>query len=60
MLHQTIRRIVQEIRHQRETLTAEEKWAQQMPPSDQRAETFRRIQFWRKVLADAETKLGQQ
>ena len=60
MQHQTIRRIVQEIRHEKEKLTAEEKWAQQMPPSDQRAETFRSIRFWREVLMDAETKLGQQ
>lgn len=55
-----IRRIVQEIRHMRELLTAEERWAQAQDPGDQRAETFRRIRFWREVLADAEQKLGQQ
>jgi hypothetical protein len=56
----TIRRIVQEIRHQRELLTAEERWAQQQEPSAQRAETYRRIRYWREVYADAEAKLGQQ
>lgn len=54
----TIRRIVQEIRHQRELLTAEERWAQTQAPSDQRAETFRRIRFWREAYADIEQKLG--
>lgn len=55
-----IRRIVQEIRHTREQLTADERYWQQQPPSDVRADSFRRIRFWREVLADAEQKLGQQ
>lgn len=53
-----IRRIVQEIRHQRELLTAEEKWTQVQPPSETRAESFRRITFWRKVYEKAEETLG--
>jgi hypothetical protein len=60
MTSDTIRRIVQEIRHKRELLTAEERWLQQQEPSDHRAEGFRRIVFWRRVYADAEQQLGQQ
>ncbi len=55
----TIRRIVQEIRHRRALLTAEEAWLQRQPPSSTRAEGFRQIRFWREVLADAEHKVGR-
>lgn len=58
----TIRYIVQEIRHERAKLTVEETWLQHHRAigGDVIAEGFRRINFWRDVLADAETKLGQQ
>lgn len=55
----TIRRMSYEIRHLRGLLTTEEQWLQREGPSETRAEGFRRIRFWREVLADAEQRLGR-
>lgn len=56
----TIRRIVQEIRHERALLTVEETELQvyRNKGGDLVAEGFRRINFWREVLKDAEAKLA--
>ena len=55
----TIRKIVQDIRHQRELLTAKEKWAQTFDSGEMRAEAFREINFWRERLAEAEAALSR-
>lgn len=56
----TIRRIVLEIRHQREVLADEARWAE--THKGQHAEivkeTFDRIRFWRAVMTDAERRLS--
>lgn len=54
----TVRRLEQEIRHQRALLAAEERWWQQQPASESQREGFRRINFWRNVLRDAAGRLG--
>lgn len=59
MSPQTVRRIAQEIRHQRDLLTAEERWTQQQPKSPMRDEAFRRIVFWRRFYERAEQELTQ-
>ena len=53
----TARRIRQEIEFQRGILTAEEQWARVQAIGDQRKETFRRINWWRARLKDAEQQL---
>lgn len=54
----TKRLIAEEIRHNRALLTVVETWWQQQPMSDQRTEQFRRINFWRNLLRDGETRLN--
>jgi hypothetical protein len=56
----TVYRIAREIEKWRGLLSEEEKWLQQQPRTEHRAEEFRRIDFYRGVLADAVTKLGTQ
>ena len=53
----TQRLIGQEIRHQQEALTAQVKWLQRQPEGVTRQEGFRRVNFWRNVLRDAEHRL---
>lgn len=57
----TIRRIAQEIRHMRAQLTVEETWLQHHRATGGEAigEGFRRVNFWREVLVEAEAKLGR-
>lgn len=54
----TVHRIAQEIRHSRALLTSEETWWQQQPRGETQADGFRRINFWRQVLKDAEDRLA--
>lgn len=60
MTPQTVHRIAQEIRHFRELLTADEKFLQRQEPTSLREEGFRRINFWRRSLKDAEYQLSRQ
>jgi acyl-CoA reductase-like NAD-dependent aldehyde dehydrogenase len=53
-----VHRIAQEIRHLRALLTAHETWQQRQPTSETRAEEYRRITFWRRVLKGAEQQLA--
>jgi hypothetical protein len=57
MTPETVHLIAQEIRHQRALLTVQEAWWQQQPKTVARDEGFRRINFWRRVLKDAESRL---
>lgn len=54
----TVHLIAQEIRHRRALLTVEETWWQQQPKTSARDEGFRRINFWRRLLKDAEGRLS--
>jgi hypothetical protein len=54
----TVHVIAQEIRHRRALLTVDEHWWQQQPKSPTRDEGFRRINFWRRVLKEAEQQLA--
>lgn len=54
----TIYRIAREIEHVRGLLREEEKWLQRQPQTAHRAESFRRIDFYRGVLKHAVTQLG--
>jgi hypothetical protein len=58
MRPETQRLIAQEIRHQQEALTAQSRWLSQQPEGPTRREGFRRVNFWRNVLRDAEGKLS--
>lgn len=62
MSARTIRRIVLEIKQQRELLNVEARWAEQHKSSRDPMvkETFDRIGFWRAVLNDAERRLASQ
>lgn len=57
MTDETVKRIAHEIRHTRALLTVEETWWQRQPAGEPRTEGFRRINFWRNVLKDAERRL---
>ena len=59
MTPQTVHRIAQDIRHVRALLTVEETWTQAQEQSAMREEAFRRINFWRRVLKDAEHQLSR-
>lgn len=59
MTPDTVHRIAQEIRHIRATLTVEETWWQRQQKSATQEEGFRRINFWRRVLKDAEASLAR-
>jgi hypothetical protein len=60
MSPQTVYRIALEIEHFRALLTIEEKWLQAQPQTESRAEGFRRIDFYRGLLTEATTRLGEQ
>lgn len=53
----TLHWIAQDIRNQRAQLTADEKWARNHARGDLQLELFRRVNFWRAVLRDAEKRL---
>lgn len=55
----TIHRIAQDIRHLRALLTVEETWVQKQGEGPMKDEAFRRINFWRSALKDAEQKLAR-
>jgi hypothetical protein len=57
---ETIRKIVFDIRAQRESLTIRERWAQTQPESETRTQIFREIDFWRRQLTAAEEALGRE
>jgi hypothetical protein len=57
MRPETHRLIAQEIRHQQEALTAQSRWLSQQPEGPTRREGFRRLNFWRNVLRDADQRL---
>ena len=57
MTPQTVHRISQEIQQMRGLLTTDETWAQKQPAGPMRDETFRRINFWRDRLKEAEQRL---
>lgn len=51
--------IAQQIRHLREWLVAEERWARANEHHEMISERFRQINFWRSVLNHAEHKLSR-
>lgn len=53
----TVHLVCQEIRNRRAELTAEEKWAQSQQESDTKVEMFKRINFWRRLLDEAERRV---
>lgn len=59
MTPQTVHRIAQDMRHIRALLTVEESWWQAQEKTEAREEGFRRINFWRRVLKDAEHQLSR-
>lgn len=59
MTPDTVHWIAQEIRHKRAELTVQESWLQRQDKSVTQEEGFRRINFWRRVLKNAETDLAR-
>lgn len=60
MTPQTIHRIAQDIRHVRALLTVEETWLQAQEKSETQQELFRRINWWRRQLKQAEHQLASE
>jgi hypothetical protein len=50
--------IAQEIRNWRAELTALEKWARSLDSQNARLEVFKRVNFWRKLLNQAEEEIA--
>jgi len=50
--------IAQEIRNWRAELTAQEKWARSLDSQNARLEVFKRVNFWRKLLNQAEEEIA--
>lgn len=59
MKPETVHRICQEIRNWRAELTAEERFARAQPDGETRSEIFGRVNFWRRILNDAERRISQ-
>ena len=58
MTPEAVHWIAQEIRNQRDALTAQEKWARSQAHSTAKIDLFERVNFWRDVLKYAERKIA--
>lgn len=57
---ETVHRVCQEIRNWRAELTAEERFAQSQPEGETRLELFARVNFWRRLLNEADQRIAKR